>query len=307
MKKCSLILLVYLISNPICAQENTTKSSWEIGGTSRLNFSQVSLTNWAAGGQNSISLNSLASFHAYKSKGNGRWENFLEIGYGIVKLDQQSWIKTDDRIDFTSKYGHKASQKWNYAALLNFKTQMTDGYNYPNDSLKISSFFSPAYFLESFGMEYIAISHFSAYISPVTLKATIVGNQDLANMGAFGVEAAERDLQGNIIRKGENIRTEFGGYLRLYYDNNIFQNIGLKTKLELFSNYLDNPQNVDINWEVLLSLKVNKYISASLSTQLIYDHDIDIATDTNNDGIYETFGPEIQFKEVLGLGLTYTF
>jgi len=253
-----------------------------------------------------LSLNGLASFHAHKTKGKGLWENFLEVGYGIIKQGESSWIKTDDRTDYTSKYGHKASGKWSCAALLNFKTQMTDGYNYPNDSIKISGLFSPAYFLESFGMDFKANEHFNCFIAPITLKATIVANQDLANAGAFGVEAAEKDTAGNIIRVGENTRTEFGGYIRMYYQKDIVENVGINTKLELFTNYLNNPQYIDINWEVLLSLKVNKYISATLSTQLLYDHDIDIAKDTNGDGVYDSFGPEIQFKEVFGLGLKYT-
>jgi hypothetical protein len=305
MKKSILILCM---SFGLCQAQQTEQSQqWDVGGTSRLNFSQVNLTNWSAGGQNSLSLNGLVSLHAHKTKGKGLWENFLELGYGIIKQGQEeSWIKTDDRIDFTSKYGHQANKKWSYAALINFKTQMTDGYHYPNDSVKISGLFSPAYILESFGMDFKANEHFSCFLSPITLKATIVGNQELANAGAFGVEAAQRDDAGNLISEGQNLRTEFGGYIRMYYQNDIIENVGLNTKLELFSNYLQNPQYIDINWEVLLSLKVNKYISATLSTQLLYDHDIDIATDTNNDGINDSFGPKTQFKEVFGLGLTYT-
>ena len=225
MKKITFLLLS-LSSIALIAQEHkTTKSDWELGGTSRLNFSQVALSNWSAGGQNSVSLNGLMSMHAHKSKGKGRWENFLEIGYGSNKQGQSSWIKTDDRIDFTSKYSYEAKGKWHYAVLLNFKTQLTDGYNYPNDSVKISGLFSPAYFLESFGFEYKTNDKFSCYIAPITLKATIVGNQELANLGAFGVEAAERDTVGKILREGENTRTEFGGYIRVYFDTKVVENI----------------------------------------------------------------------------------
>lgn len=261
MKKITLLLLITYCYSSYAQKNENSSSDWEIGGTSRLNFSQVALSNWAAGGQNSISLNGLMSMHAHKSKGKGRWENFLELGYGTIKQGQANWIKTDDRIDFTSKYSYEAKGKWSYAALLNLKTQLTDGYNYPHDSIKISALFSPAYILESFGIEYKA-NNFSCYIAPISLKATIVGNQYLANLGAFGVDAAERDSQGNITREGQNTRTEFGGYLRVYYDNTVIENVNFNTKLELFSNYLENPQDIDINWECLLSLKVNKFISA---------------------------------------------
>lgn len=307
MKKIILILLSAISLTALAQHNETTKSNWEIDGTSRLNFSQVSLKNWHAGGQNSVSLNGLMNINARKSKGKGSWENFLEIGYGTIKQGQNNWIKTDDRIDFTSKYSYKAKHNWNYAALLNFKTQLTAGYDYPNDSIKISGLFSPAYFLESFGFEYKIDNKFSFYIAPITLKATIVGNQELANLGAFGVEGAEIDTAGNIIREGQNTRTEFGGYIRVHYDTKVIENINFNTKLELFSNYLDNPQDIDVNWMSMLTLKVNKFISATLSTQLIFDKDIDIATDSDNDGIKDTFEPEVQFKEVFGLGLNYNF
>lgn len=307
MKKTILLIIISLFFlTTLQAQDQPPVSEWDFGGTSRLNFSQVNLTNWVAGGQNSLSLNGLVNFHAHKSKGKGKWENFLELGYGIINQGENSWIKTDDRIDFTSKYGQKINAKWSYAALLNFKTQFSDGYNYPNDSVKISGIFSPAYFLESFGMDFKPNEHFNVYIAPFTLKATIVSNQDLANAGAFGVEAAERDSAGNITRESEKIRTEFGGYVRLYLNYDIMKNVGLTSKAELFSNYLENTKNVDVNWEVLLSLKVNKYISATLSTQLLYDDDIEIAVDKNNDDITDYLGPTIQFKEVLGLGVTFT-
>ena len=161
MKKTIVLLSCLTISFAQAQESNNTSKSWDLGGTSRLNFSQVHLSNWSAGGQNSVSINGLMSMHAHKTKGKGRWENFLEIGYGIINQGKSDWIKTDDRIDFTSKYSYEAKDKWNYAALLNFKTQLTDGYNYPNDSIKISGLFSPAYFLESFGFEYKAKDKFS--------------------------------------------------------------------------------------------------------------------------------------------------
>ena len=110
MKKTLLKVGLCLVITTAQAQE-IKNEQWDVGGTSRLNLSQVSLTNWSAGGQNSLSLNGLVSLHAHKTKGKGLWENFLELGYGIIKQGETSWIKTDDRIDFTSKYGHKASEK----------------------------------------------------------------------------------------------------------------------------------------------------------------------------------------------------
>ncbi|MFC2121430.1 DUF3078 domain-containing protein [Bacteroidota bacterium] len=281
---------------------------WQKGGTIILNMSQVSLTNWAAGGQNSISGNGLLSLFAHKKNGASSWQNYLDIGYGTIKQGKKAiWWKTDDKIDFTSKYGKKAFSGWYYAGLLNFKTQMTPGYNYPDESTKISDLLAPGYLIGAIGLDYKKNDNFTAFFAPLTAKTTFVKNQTLADAGAFGVEPANYSPDGEMLSKGENIRTEFGSYIRLFYMKNLMENISMQTKLDLFSNYLNNPQNIDISWEVLLSMKVNKYISATLSTHLLYDDDVNIATDTDNDGITDSNGPKTQFKEVLGVGFSYKF
>ena len=110
-----------------------------------------------------------------------------------------------------------------------------------------------------------------------------------------------------MVQQGEQIRTEFGGYLRMFYKRDIMKNVSFQTKLDLFSNYLNNPENIDVNWETLFSFKVNKFISASLATQLIYDHDIMISVDDNDDGIIDAIGPRTQFKQILNIGFSYKF
>ncbi len=263
------------------------KQGWENGGTVSVNLNQLALSNWAAGGQNSIAINGLLDLFAHHRNGDAVWENYLKIGYGTIKQgDDGNWLKTDDRIDFTSKYGKKAFTNWYYAGLLNFKTQMTDGYNYPNDSDMVSGFLAPAYFLGALGLDYKAKDDFSFFVAPLTLKTTIVNDQVLADAASFGVDA------------GEKIRNEMGGYLRVSYNKDIMEGITLQTKLDLFSNYLENPEFIDVNLEALLSMKINKYISASLSAQLIYDHDVVAPQDTE---------AKTQFKEVLGIGVFYKF
>lgn len=281
---------------------------WKKGGIITINLSQTSLTNWAAGGQNALSANGLISIFANYKKGKNLWSNTLDVGYGILKQGKDAdFIKTDDKIDFLSKYGRKAAKHWYYTALLNFKTQMTAGYNYPNDSVKISALFAPAYILGSLGMDYKPNDDFNAYISPLTSKITIISDQNLANQGAFGVDPAEYDNMGALITEGKKGRFELGGYLRLEYRKELMENITVLTKLDLFTNYLDNPRNIDVGWETLLTLKVNKYISATLTAHLIYDDDIDIAVDTDDDGITDEIGPRTQFKEILGIGFSYNF
>lgn len=277
------------------ARSDNKEEGWKKGGVFSLNFTQTSLTNWSAGGESSLALNGLLSAFANYSKGKSTWDNSLDLGYGFLKSGDADLIKTDDKIDFMSKYGQEAFKNWYYAGLINFRTQMAPGYNYPNDSIKISDLLAPAYILGAIGLDYKPNESFTLFIAPITSKTTIVNDETLSNAGAFGVDP------------GKTIRNEFGGYLRAIYVKDLMENINLNTKLELFSNYLENPQNIDVNWEVLLAMKVNKYISATLSTQLLYDHDIDIAVDTDGDDIPDGSGPRTQFKEVLGIGFTYKF
>ncbi len=286
-------------------QATDTTQGWKKGGVLSVNLAQTSLKNWAAGGQNSIAVNGMLSVFANLTKGKSRWDNLLDMGYGILKQGKGTDpMKTDDKIDFLSKYGQEAFNNFYYAALLNFKTQMAPGYNYPNDSVKISNIFAPAYLLGALGMDYKPNGYFSAFIAPLTVKFTFVNDQLLSDAGAFGVTP------------GEKIKSEFGGYIRVIYSkndfkNDILKNVSFTTKIDLFSNYLDNPQNIDINWENLVAMKVNKYISVSLNTVLIYDDNILILVDRNNDGDVsdpeDIPGKRVQFKEIFGVGFSYKF
>lgn len=273
------------------AQSADSIDGWKTGGAIFINFTQTSLTNWAAGGESSYSLNGIISLFGNYKKGNSTWDNSLDIGYGILKQGDDSPMKTDDKIDFLSKYGQKAFTNTYYAALLNFKTQMDNGYNYPNDSVPISKLLAPAYILGALGLDYKPDKHLSVFLAPLTAKITIVNDKDLSDAGAFGVDS------------GSMSRIEFGGYLRTVYTREIMENVSFSTKIDLFSNYLKNPDCIDVNWETLITLKVNKFISASISTTLIYDDDILIAKKDEP----ENMSPRTQFKEVLAIGFNFKF
>lgn len=285
---------------------------WTTGGTTGLNFSQVFLENWAAGGVSSMSATGLINLFGNYAKDKSTWDNNLDLAYGMLWQGDESGVKTDDKIDFSSKYGQKATEDWYYSALLNFRTQFAPGYSDPfaADSLlnRISDLLSPGYGLLALGMDYKPNDKFTAFISPVTLKMTIVGDQDLADAGAFGVEGATFDDLGNLLTAGKNFRSEIGGYIKLAYKTDLVENVSLQTKIDLFSNYQNNPQNIDVNWETLISMKINDYITTTITTQVLYDDDIDIARDpehTAATGI--TSGPITQFKEVLAIGFSYKF
>ncbi len=270
-----------------------TVQSWKTGGIFTFNFAQTSLSHWAAGGENSVAGNGLLNIFAnYKSKISS-WDNSLAFGYGFMKRGSEGTIKTDDRVELNSKYGRVIKDNLYYAVLMNFKTQMAAGYNYPNDSVRISNFLAPAYILVAAGLNYKPVKNLDIFFAPLTGKITIVNDKALSDSGAFGVS------------RGDVFRQEFGGYLRMAYRIDLMENISLQTKADFFSNYLKKPQNIDVNWDVLLSMKVNKFISATFSTSLIYDDDVLISAPTAADPEHK--GPRTQFKEILGIGFSYKF
>jgi hypothetical protein len=282
-----------------------TAQGWKNGGNFAVNLAQTSLTNWASGGQNSVAINSIFSAYANLIKGKSRWDNSLDLGYGLLKQGETGYRKTDDKVDFLSKYGRQAFTNFYYAALLNFKTQMQPGYNYIDATTKnkISDLFAPAYLLIALGLDYKPNAYFSAFIAPLTAKFTFVTDQALSDAGAFGVAS------------GKKSKSEMGGYLRAIYTKADFKgefmkNIALTTKIDLFSNYAENPQNIDVSWENMIAMKVNKFISVNFNTHLLYDDNIKVAFDRNDDGTIaadEFVKSKIQFKEIFGAGFSYKF
>ena len=275
------------------AAKTDTIQSWKKGALFNVGFNQVTLSNWAAGGNNSISGNGVANFHLNYIGEKCSWENNIVSGYGILKQNRESIQKTDDNIELTSTFGKKATDRWFYSGLLNFKSQFADGFNYPNDSVKISAFIAPGYLLGAAGMNYKLKDYFTLFVSPITSKTTFVLDEMLSKAGAFGVDP------------NKNVRNEVGGYVRVNFQKEIMKNIKLTSSLGMFSNYIENPENVDINWDLLILMKVNKFITASINTNLIYDDDVNITRDKNGDGINEINGPRTQFKEIIGIGFSY--
>ncbi len=281
MKRIGLFMLCALFALGAVAQEKQEKSNWKKGGNVSLTFSQTSLKNWSAGGDDAISANGLLNLFANYNKDKSSWENTLNMEYGVMKQNGESLRKSIDKLELTSKYGYKASQKWYYSALFDFKSQLAKGYKYGKDDtkVKVSNFLAPAYITLALGMDYKPNDNFSAYMSPLTGKITIVNDKSLSDMGAFGVD------------KGDKVRMEFGASTKFTYKKELMKNVSLQTVLSLFSAY-ESFGNVDINWDVMLNLKVNDYINATVNTSLVYDDDV---------------LTRVQFKEVIGVGLAYKF
>ncbi|MFO7756372.1 MAG: DUF3078 domain-containing protein [Bacteroidales bacterium] len=293
MKKTITLFTCLLIMLTLAAQEDTTtvEGPWKYNGMASLNFAQVSLTNWAQGGESSYAINGLSAINFNYNKNNNSWANSLDMGYGIQKVGEESPTKTDDHLELISKYGRKTQGNWFYSGMLNFKTQFTEGYKKTEtEKIVISDFLSPGYIMLSLGMEYKKDDSFFFSVSPLTGKITIIIDDSLSTAGSFGVDP------------GENMRAEFGGSVRVGLNRGIMENVNLSSTLDLFSNYIDKPQNIDVSWKAMLNMKINKFLSANISTHIIYDDDVAY---TDGEGISQ--GPRVQFKEMLGIGLSYKF
>ncbi|MEP0304382.1 MAG: DUF3078 domain-containing protein [Maribacter dokdonensis] len=286
-------------------------SFWETENSFGINISEVAFVNWNAGGDNAISGLGFLKFARKYKFSNFQWENNLELRYGLNAQEGQKLRKTEDVIRLTSNLGFKKdnTSRWFYSVQLNFNTQFSNGYKYPDRDTPISRFMAPGYLLFGAGTSYITKDEkFNLYLSPLTQKSTFVLDQDLADNGAFGVEEAELDADGNVITPGENHLLEIGILITNNFNYNIADNIELKSRLNLYTDYIKSFGNVDVDWELTLNMKVNKFISTSLGTQMIYDDDILFDVVKNDNGtIVDPGTPKIQFKQVLGVGLLYGF
>ena len=323
MKRITIFFISMIFAGGISAQEiqktakvkadvlsevpaDTSTKHWLVKGSGSLQFTQAGFSNWSSGGQNSLGLVAWINFKANYKKGKHVWGNNVDMGYGFNILgngNNAQTTKTDDKIEITTAYGYELHQnkKWYLTVLANFRSQFSPGYNYPDENTVISRFMAPGYVVIGIGITYAPANWFTVYVSPASGRFTFVNAPSLANAGAFGVDSAYTDASGNR-HAGKTMRGEFGPYLRANLNKDLAKNINLTTNLELFTDYLHHFGNIDVNWSLLLSLKVNKWLAASIQTQLIYDDDVMIQPDPT-----ERARPMTQFKEMIGVGLTYKF
>lgn len=298
MKKVLLSALAIMLCIASFAQDEQPQG-WTHKGNIGLNFGQSSYTNWAAGGQNSVNGQGLFNYEIHYLKNKFKWDNTLNLGLGYSYYSfKKKPIKTDDKIEFTSLAGIKATEHLNYSAELAFRSQFAKGYNYELDSTTyISKFLAPAYISLGLGIEWVPNPHFSLYFSPITGRVTIVNDEYLASIGAFGVNALDAN-DTTQHAKSDRIRYEFGARAVAKFQYPLAKNIDFNSKLELFSNYLNHPERIDVDWQNMLVLKVNDWLNANLATHLIYDYDIPFYTETGD----LIKGSKVQFKEVLAIG-----
>lgn len=288
----------FIIATLLCSVLNIhgqdtadTTKVWTLKGSAGLNFSQTSLSNWSAGGDNAMAGNAFLNAGLDRKKGNWLWQNTLALEYGLTWTDTNNSQKSTDKIELGTQLGYTTDNKWYYSAMADFKSQFAKGYNYPNRENYISKFMAPAYSNISVGIEYKPADKFySAYFSPLAGKLTFVNDDYLSDLGSFGVDP------------GDKFRAEFGAYLKGKLEKNIMENVKLMTDANFFTAYDKSFGNVDIEWNLLINMKINKYLNASLNTTLKYDDDVKYIDSDGN-----KHGARVQFKEILGVGIGYNF
>lgn len=280
MKKVLLLLLAF--SSMSFAQEtsNDTVKHWTRKGVFTFLANQSSFSNWQAGGQNNFAGNIGINYDFNYKRGDWNWDNKIILAYGLTKIKGADTQKTDDRVEFNSLLGKKASGYWFYSAFFNFKTQMDTGLDPATQTLKISHFFSPAYFQMGPGMLWKKSDNLKVNIAPATSKLIIVHDHFTEFGSSFGVE------------KGETSRYELGAAINGYYKFNIMENVSVENILNFYANYLEDPQNIDIDYQLNIVMKINKVLSTNLAFQTIYD-----------DNAFRGF----QTKQIIGLGFNYGF
>ena len=269
---------------------DTIPKIWRTGGIYSLNVAQGSLSNWAAGGDDfSISINSMLSVYAFYKKEKHSWDNTFDFNLGYVNTTSLGTRKNDDRFDLLSKYGYAIAPKLSLSALFNFRSQFFKGYTYSDDvETYVSTFLAPAYILLGPGLDYKPATNLSIFVSPSTARWVIVRDTILANQGLYGVEP------------GETSKFEFGAFVTINYFKEFNKNVSYKGRLDLFSNYKDNPQNIDVNMSNLLQVKLSNVFTATWGIDLIYDDDVHLFGENQRSAA-------LQVKSLVGLGLSLKF
>ena len=286
-------------------------SFWTKTNRATINLNEVAFVNWNAGGNNSVSgIMSLHSERNYKFR-YVQWNNSLDFRYGLNAQEGQTIRKTDDQIRLSSTFGHRKDtiSKWYSSGKMNFNTQLSNGYKYPDRTTPISRLMAPGYLFLGVGTSYIDdAKKLNIYLSPLTQKATFVLDQDLADRGAFGVRKATYDALGNKITDGEKVFMELGILVTNTYERTVAENVLVKSNLSLYTDYLASFGNIDVDWFLDIHLKVNKFISSNIGMHFIYDDDILFDRVVNDLGFVEQNGrPKLQFKQLLGFGVVYAF
>ena len=277
---------------------------WKKGGDISVNFSQTHLWNWSAGGEPSLSFGSSSNLFANYKKEKIIWENYAFMAYGIIKAGDREAVKNSDQFNIGSRAGYQMANNWYYTVAMLGKTQFAPGYKYSStDTIKNSDFLAPAYLFLSLGLDYKPSSRLSVSFAPAMGKATFVNSKDTVVVVSAGI--SYDDYKKN----GKRSRYEFGGGIVFNLNGSFFEKkVTYNSQLELFTNYLDKPQNVDVVWDFQFRIALSKLVSAGVRLNMIYyDNQKTLKETKNPDGSPQYGGAQLQVKEYFEIGLFYGF
>ena len=275
----ALTIQIQSIYSQEVTQESPPVSPWKKVGTFSFLVNQSSFDNWIAGGVSNISGAIGVNYDFNYSKANWSWDNKIIVAFGITKIKAQDIQKSNDRLEWNSVLGKKAKGNWNYSLFLNFKTQFTDDLN--SETKGPTRILSPGYLQVGPGMLWKKSDDLKVNIAAATSKLIVVDKElTLPDDAYFGVE------------EGNSVRYELGASIGAYYKFTLMENITMENILNMYSDYLEDPQNVDFDYTINIVMGINKYFSTNLAFQAIYD-----------DNAFQG----LQTRQMIGLGINYSF
>lgn len=288
---CTVFFLGGLTGVKLLSSTQVDSLGWTRNGIISTSFSRVQLSNWSGGGNNTVAFNTVFGYSASYKTEHTMWRTTIDAGYGLTKVGEQEFRKSDDKLNILSRLQHIATSTLNYSALFELRTQFTEGLAYDDGGKPIertSNFFAPANIILGLGMNYTPVPSLSITVSPVSNRILVVADDSLSRRGAFGIDS------------GKTFKSQLGTLLNIGYKDEVLTNVFVDSKLSSFGPYASIDRQL-VNWNTLVTLKVNSYLLVTLALDVIYDPNASILRD---DG---TKGPITQLRDIVGIGFGYKF
>lgn len=290
---------------------------WKYRSEASFVFSQSALSNWVKGGENSVSTAlDITGYADYNNKAlKLSSSNFARLKYGYIASGDKGIRKNLDLLETNSKLNHKAFGKFDFSGIMLFKTQIAKGYNYTkvkdrDTAILVSKFMNPAVLTIGFGLDYKPNKTTSINFSPLSYKGTFVSDPAYMNQT---YDSTKIDQTKYGVPKDKKSLNEPGVSFMISNTWKPFKSITVTNRLQLFTNYINNPQNIDIDWEAIVVANLNWFTDIRFNTHLIFDDDTKtLELDSEKKPVLRPDGTQkktarVQFKEMLGLSLVFRF
>ena len=296
MKRLLFIIILFFSLNNTQSQndkvQDSIDNSWLLSGKFTFLGNQSSYSYWTAGGQTSVSGTIKIDYDFNYDKNGWNWDTKLITAYGLNSVGGSKFLKkTDDKLEINSLLGKKFTNNlignWSYSSFINFKTQWTKGYRFRKNSegqeerTELTRFFSPAYLQVGVGLYWKKNQDLWVNMAPFTGRLIVVNR--------FFTDNLQDNKQYFGVKKGETSRFELGASIRSFFKFELLENVFVSNRISLYSDYLDNPANIDLDYTINTEMKINKYLTTNLIIQFIYDHNS---------------VKRLQVREVMGIGLS---